>query len=78
MPLFDQLSEKAVSDFVPSVWFLNSVLGKFITGKEDPDHLAPTHLLSTQGLLTRISTQGTTLHGLGRLKEGSTMTRPTI
>jgi hypothetical protein len=28
--------------------------------------------------LTRISTQGTTPHGLGRPKEGFTMTRPTI
>jgi hypothetical protein len=46
--------------------------------KEDPDHLASTHLPSTQGLLTRISTRGTTRHRLRRAKEGSAMTRSTI
>jgi hypothetical protein len=51
---------------------------EFITNKEDPDHPASTHLPSTQVLLTRISTRGTTAHGLGRSKEGSAMTWPII
>jgi hypothetical protein len=35
-------------------------------------------LPSTQVLLTRIGTRGTTPHGLGRPKEGSAMTQFTI
>jgi hypothetical protein len=58
-----------------TTWFLNCVLGKFVIDKEDPDHPASTHLLNTRGLLTRIGTQGTTPHGLGRPKEGSAMTQ---
>jgi hypothetical protein len=46
--------------------------------KEDPDHPASTHLPSTQGLLMRIGTRGTTPHRLKRTKEGSVMTWPTI
>jgi hypothetical protein len=41
-----------------STWFLNLVLSKFLTDKEDPDHPASTHLSCTQGLLTRIGTLG--------------------
>jgi hypothetical protein len=64
--------------FCQSTWFLNWVLGKFVTDKEDSDYPAPTHLSSTRGLLTRIGTRGTTPHGLERPKEGRAMTRPTI
>jgi hypothetical protein len=46
--------------------------------KEDPDHTASTHLPSTQGLLARIVTRGTTLYRLRRPKEGFAMTQPTI
>jgi hypothetical protein len=42
------------------------------------DHPASTHLPSTQGLLTRIGTWGTTPHRLARPKEVSAMTRLTI
>jgi hypothetical protein len=53
-------------------------LGKFIMDKEDLDHQASTHLSSTRGLLMRMGTRGTTPHRLGRTKEGSSMTWPTI
>jgi hypothetical protein len=62
---------------------MNSLLDKFVTDKEDPDHLASTHMTSTRGgggggLLMRIGNWGTTMHGLRRPKEGSATTRPTI
>jgi hypothetical protein len=47
VPLFDQLGEKALSDFMPE--YLVVVLGKFNTDKKDPDHTASTHLPSTPG-----------------------------
>jgi hypothetical protein len=39
---------------------------------------ASNHLSSTRGLLTRIGTRGTTLHGLRRPKAGFTMTCPLL
>jgi hypothetical protein len=65
VPLFNQLSEKSLNNFV-------------LEYLEDLDHPALTHLPSTQGLLMRIGTRGTIPHGLRRPKEGSAMTQPTI
>jgi hypothetical protein len=78
VPLFDQLSEKALSDFVLGYLIPELIFDKFITDKEDSGHPASTHLPNTQGLLTRIGTQGTTPYRHRKLKEGSAMTRATI
>jgi hypothetical protein len=68
--LFDQLGEKTLSDFVSEFLVPKLSTWQIITDKEDLDHPASTHLPSTQGLLTRIVTQGTTLHRLERPRRG--------
>jgi hypothetical protein len=78
VPLFDQLGEKVLCDFMPE-YLLPEI--------EYPANLLQIrkiqitqHLLTCQALrvLTGIGTRGTTPHRLERPKEGSAMTRSTI